>query len=91
LCQAVCAEFLRQIEEFSLEGLELEYIIEVTIVPSSLSQDFPLHLQHSLQLLLDALQAITVVLILSCDLQVIFLHGPCHHLVVLVIGIHHDD
>jgi hypothetical protein len=37
LRQAAGAELLRQVEEFPLEGLELEDVVEVAVVPSALS------------------------------------------------------
>ncbi len=67
LGESAGAEPLRQVEELCLERLELEDVVEVAIVPSPLPQYFPLHLKNSLQFLLDALQAVAIVLVLSGD------------------------
>lgn len=84
-------DLLREIEEFSLELFELKDTVEIAIITSPLAQDLPLDLQHRLQLFLDALQTVTIVLVFASNFEIVFFHGPCHNLIVLMVSIHHDD
>jgi hypothetical protein len=55
IVDAFLAELVGQVEQFSLEVFEVEGAVILAVISPSSPQNFSLDVEHSLQLLLDAL------------------------------------
>ena len=79
------------VEKLCFKWCQFKGGIELGIIASSFPENLALKIKDSLKFFLNILQSIFVELILIGDGCVILFHSFGNHLVVLVVGIDHDE
>ena len=82
---------MRNVEKLCFKRGQFKGRIELGVISSSFPENLALEIKDSLKFFLDILQRIFVELILIGNGGVILFHSFSNHLIVLVIGIDHDE
>ena len=84
-------EWIGDIEKLRLERSKFKGRVELRIKASSFPENLALEVKDSLKFFLYILKSIFVKLILIRNLNVVIFHSLRNHLIVLVIGINHNE